>query len=59
MRVCFIHFCVWIPIAFFWYFRNEKQDQSMSSDYGILQRENDILNEKVAVVRDPERGYNV
>ena len=54
MRVCFIHFCVWIPIAFFWYFRNEKQDQSMSSDYGILQRENDILNEKVAVVRDPE-----
>lgn len=31
----------------------------MSSDYGILQRENDILNEKVAVVRDPERGDNV
>lgn len=50
MPVCFIHFCVWISVASFWYFRSEKQEQSMSSDYGILQRENDILNEKVAVV---------
>lgn len=47
------------PYPLFGIFRNEKQDQSMSSDYGILQRENDILNEKVAVVRDPEREDNV
>ena len=30
----------------------------MSSDYGILQRENGILNEKVSVVRDMDSTNN-